>query len=170
MDLITIVGTAVAFLRPLAPYLRKASESLASEVGKATFKKGQKMYETMHKKAEHDQDKETQEALTLLGQEPDTVLRERILRLAESDPAFASALSSQVEDLCEFLFECLQHKFLPADLKQIYFRLDIGWDDLIGGIAGKAEKVMALIEYVKTRERMPELVMAMWKVYPGLKC
>ena len=97
-------------------------------------------------------------------------LQEHITQLAESDPAFAKTLSTKVDDLCEFLFECLQEKFQSLDLKEIYFRLGIGWDDLVGEKAGKSEKVMALIERVKVRERMPELVMAMWQVYPGLKC
>lgn len=173
MDLQTIIGTVVAFLTPLSPYLTKAGESLASEIGKATLKKGQELYGTLCKKAEQEKDKQTQQALALLGKEPQNmlpVLQERLAHLAESDPAFAQALSTQVDELCEFLFECLQKKFLPADLKQIYFRLDIGWDDLVGEKAGKSEKVMSLIEHVRARERMPELVMAMWQVYPGLKC
>jgi hypothetical protein len=57
-----------------------------------------------------------------------------------------------------------------SDLKQVYFRLGIGWNDLIGEPATRSEKAIALIEHIQVRERVPDLIKAMWVVYPGLRC
>jgi len=164
---------AVTILTPLTPYLVKAGEALAQEVGKAVFVQAKALYTTIHKKFEQTgevQAKITLETLDKASDAEKQQLADRIVQQAQSDAAFAQALAAQVEDLNALLFECLQKKFLVRDLKQVHFRLGIGWDDLIGEMAGRDVKVMELINHIQARERVPDLIKAMWAVYPGLRC
>ena len=163
----------VAILTPLSPYLIKAGEAVAGEAGKAIFNQVKTLYEIVHTRFEENNDQPGQHAMDELKENPEAVrelLSEHIVAEAKADPEFAQALSAQVEDLRILLFECLERKFRTEDLEEIYFRMGIGWDDLAGGEVGRRRKAMALIEYVEIKEKVPELIAAMWKVYPGLKC
>lgn len=173
MDPTQLSLVAVTVLTPLTPYLVKAGETLSAEVGKAIFVQAKTLYSTIKKKFEQTGDEQSRTTLETLDKASDAEkqqLAERIVQQAQSDSAFAQALSAQVSDLNTLLFECLQNKFLLTDLKQVYFRLSIGWNDLIGEPAPRNEKAMALIEHIQARERVPDLVKAMWAVYPGLRC
>lgn len=168
-----LASIIVAILTPLSPYLAKAGEAVAEEVGKAVFTQGKSLYTTLREKFEQDNDHSAKQALDHLDKSPSeaqSILREHIVKQAETDPEFATDLSSQVEGLREVLFECLKNKFRSQDLEELYFRLGIGWNDLAGGVVGRHQKAMALIQYVEFRDRMADLISAMWKVYPGLKC
>lgn len=164
---------AITILTPLAPYLVKAGEALAQEVGKAVFAQAKTLYTTIRRKFEQTDDVQAKITLEMLDKASDAEkqqLVEAIVQQAQSDVTFDQVLTAQVDDLNALLFECLQKKFLIRDLKQVYFRLGIGWDDLIGEMAGRDVKVMELINHVQTRERIPDLIKAMWAVYPGLRC
>ncbi len=173
MDANQVSGIAIAILTPLAPYLKKVGEAVASEVGKTVFAKGKAIYDTIRKKIEQDNDKPVQQALEALDKNPalsQPLLLKRIAEMAESDVAFAGALSAQVEDLRVYLLECLKERFSTQELKEIYFRLGIDWNEFVGDTAGRSEKMMALIEHVNRKGNMPDLIAAMWQVYPGLNC
>ena len=173
MDPAQLSIIAVTALSPITPYLVKAGEALAQEVGKAVFTQAKTLYSTLRKKFEQTGDVQAKTTLETLDRASDAEkqqLVKRIVQQVQSDTAFAQTLSSQVSDLSTLLFECLQNKFLLQDLKQVYFRLGIGWNDLIGEPATRTEKAMSLIEYVRIRERIPDLIKAMWAVYPGLRC
>ncbi len=66
------------------------------------------------------------------------------------------------------LLQCLETRFLMPDLKKICFILGVDWDNLRGD--NKTEKIISLIEFFKTRERVPDLVAMMQEVHPGLEC
>jgi hypothetical protein len=70
----------------------------------------------------------------------------------------------------EVLLDCLEKRFLPQDLKKLYFLMNLGYDDLAGGSVGRAEKAMALINYAKARGRLPELFNKMRETVSGLEC
>jgi hypothetical protein len=168
-----LASVIVAILTPLSPYLAKAGEAVAEEVGKAIFTQASLLYTTLRKEFEQDNDQSAKQALQQLDQTPakaQPILQKHIVKQAESNPDFAIDISSQVENLKILMFECLRNKFRTQDLQELYFRLGIGWDDLAGGVVGRQQKAIALIEYVEFRDRMAELISAMWKVYPGLKC
>jgi hypothetical protein len=173
MDLRQLSQIAVTILTPLSPYLVKAGEALAKEVGKEVFTRSKNLYATIRDRFQQAGNAQAQSTLESLDKATETEkeqLVKTIVQQAENDAEFAQALSSQVEDMRTLLFDCLQDKFLVRDLKQVYFRLGLGWDDLVGGIASRDEKAMALIEYVNTRDRVPDLIETMWAVYPGLRC
>lgn len=173
MDPTQLSLVAVTVLTPLMPYLVKAGEALAQEVGKAVFTQAKALYTTIRKKFEQTSDTQAKLMLETLDKATDAEkqqLAERIVQQAQQDSAFAQALSAEVEALNTLLFECLQKKFLMRDLKQVYFRLGIGWDDLTGEMAGRDVKAMELITHIQVRERIPDLIKAMWAVYPGLRC
>jgi hypothetical protein len=115
-----------------------------------------------------------QQALTQL--EPGTAagrnkLTHLLIQTAQNDPEFADTLSSLFNDTQNVLMGCLLNQFTNRDLREVYARLGIGFDDLVAGtLAGKADKVNALIEHLKMDGRIPELVAAMWKVRPSLRC
>jgi len=173
MDTTQISLIAVSVLTPLAPYLIKVGESIAQEVGKAIFGQAKALYTTLKKKFEQAGDEPAQNTLEMLYKASDDQrqqLVDHIVQQAQNDTAFAHALETQVNDISTLLFECLQNKFLLSDLKQVYFRLGIGWNDLIGEPATRSEKAIALIEHIRARERVPDLIKVMWIVFPGLKC
>lgn len=173
MDPTQLSLIAVTVLTPLVPYLIKTGEAIAGEIGKAVFTQAKTLYTTIRKKFEQSGDVQAKITLETLDKASDAEkqqLAERIVQQAQSDAAFAQALAAQVNDLSTLLFECLQNKFLVRDLKQVYFRLGIGWDDLTGEIAGRDVKAMELITHIKARERVPDLIKVMWVVYPGLLC
>lgn len=173
MDWSQVAAVAVAVLTPLSPYLAKAGEEVAKEVGKAVFEKGKAIHFAIRRKFEDDQDEQAQQTLALFERRPETARETLVAQLtqkAEGDTVFAEALSRLVGDARNILFRCLREKFQTRDLKEVYFRMGIGWNDLTGEMAARTEKAMALIEYIETRERLPELIAVMWEVYPGLKC
>lgn len=99
------------------------------------------------------------------------VLDRAILETLQIDPQFAVELQSIVEDTNNRLIDCLNNKFLNSDVREVYARLGIGFDDLVAGtLATKADKVSALIEYLKTRNRLHELIAVMLKVRSDVVC
>jgi hypothetical protein len=68
------------------------------------------------------------------------------------------------------LLACFETKFRAQDLKKVYFLLGIEYDELLGSVAGKNEKAMALIEYCQKRSRVADLYLRMQEVYPELEC
>lgn len=173
MDPTQMSVITVTILTALSPYLFKAGEAVAQEAGKAVFAQAKALYATLKKKFEQTDDVQAQIALETLGESSEgdkQQLVEHITHQAHEDTLFAQKLSTQIDDLNTLLFECLQKRFLVRDLKQVYFRLGIGWDDLVGEIAGRDQKAIALIEHIQARERVPDLINAMWAVYPDLQC
>ncbi len=174
MDGSQLALAAVAFLTPLTPYLAKAGEEVAKEVGRAVFEKARAVYSIIRQKFEAEQDDESRRALTSFEPQPTAYADRLVVQLtqkAETDQQFAQALAGHIRDLRDLLLHCLEERFLLQDLKKVYFLIGIGWNDLVGEAAGRAEKAMALIEYAdKHRERLPDLIRAMWETYPGLKC
>jgi predicted ArsR family transcriptional regulator len=173
MDLKQLSQIAVAILTPLSPYLVKAGEAFAKGVGEEVFTRSKNLYTTIRGGFQQTGNTQAQNTLEQLDKASPTEkeqLIQNIVQRSEEDAEFARALTSQVEDMRTLLFDCLRDKFLVRDLKQVYFRLGIGWDDLVGGVVSRDEKAIALIEYVNARNRVPELIEAMWTVYPGLHC
>ncbi len=173
MDSTQISLIAVSVLTPLAPYLIKVGETIAQEIGKAIFGQAKDLYTALKKKFDQVGDVQAQTVLEILDKASDVQRQQlvnHIVQQAQNDAAFAHALEIQVNEISTLLFECLQNKFMLSDLKQVYFRLGIGWNDLIGEPATRSEKAIALIEHIQVRERVPDLIKAMWVVYPGLRC
>ena len=116
----------------------------------------------------------TQRALIQLATEAaagQNKLVQLLIQKAENDPEFADRLSDLFNDTQNVLMDCLLNQFTNRDLREVYARLGIGFDDLITGtLAGKADKVNALIEHLKMDGRISELVAVMWKVRPSLCC
>jgi hypothetical protein len=173
MDSTQLATIAVAILAPLSPYLAKAGEKVAEEVGKAIFEQGQALWSAIRLKFARDHDDEAQRTMSRFAERPaaaSEALVAQVASKAESDPDFRETLDELVDETRTTLFDCLQERFRRQDLKQVYFLLGIGWDDLTGEMASRSEKAMALIEYVESRGILPELVSAMWRVFLGLRC
>ncbi len=79
-------------------------------------------------------------------------------------PHHAQSHSPSPQDL----LTCFEQKFRAQDLRKVYFLMGIGYDDLVGGAAGKDEKAMALIEYCQKRACLAKLFAKMQKVFPNL--
>ncbi len=98
-------------------------------------------------------------------------LAQLLIQAAQDSPKFANTLSGLFNDTQNVLMDCLLNRFANRDLREVYARLEIGFDDLVAGtLAGKTDKVNALIEHLKMNDRIPELVAVMWKVRPNLHC
>jgi hypothetical protein len=132
------------------------------------------LYKTIHDRLSRASSRNIQQALT--RPEPDTAagrnqLTQLLIQTAQNDPEFADTLSSLFNDTQNVLMDCLLNQFTSRDLREVYARLGIGFDDLVTGtLAGKADKANALIEHLKMGSRIPELIAAMWKVRPSLHC
>jgi hypothetical protein len=100
VDPVTISGLAVSLL---APYLAEAGRGAAKKAGEAAWAQAEAVIGAIRTKFSADNDSYAHETLARLEQAPDTEGRRRALAdiLAEklqADPAFASKLSSLVED------------------------------------------------------------------------
>lgn len=173
MDPVTIAAFATAILTPLSPYLVKAGEELSKEIGKEFANQTKKIIKILFKKSEEANNQpEVHQALIALDTSNDARLNLKafITKQAEVDPIFAEALSDQINDLRGLLLNCLQVRFLTQDLKELYFRLGIGWNQLAGTGATDREKAIALIEEMWVSEKIPNLIKSMWKVRRDLNC
>ncbi len=62
----------------------------------------------------------------------------------------------------------LEQKFLMQDLRRICFQMGWEWDNLPG--EAKTEKIISLVTRADKRERLPDLVAEMRKIYPTFDC
>ena len=173
MDLNQVIGIALAILAPLSPYLKRTGEVIASEIGKSVYDQSKSLYETISRKLYNENDVNAQttlDNLSLDDHQTQASLKNAIIQLAESDLEFKEALETQVYELRVILLDCLQQKFSESEVRQIYFRLGIRWNQFTGNIGGQSDKVLPLIEYLESEGKLPNLIKVMWQVRPGLSC
>jgi len=177
MDWSQVAATVVAILTPLMAFVTTAGKKVAEELGKksgeAIADKAVAMYQLVKSKFQEDDDKKAQRILQKFEENPKAFrssLAEYIAQKAGVDKHFGEVLELLVQDTRSALFQCLRDKFTNEDLRQIFFRLEIGWNDLIGPEAPRIAKAMSLIEYIETRERLPDLIAVMWEVNPRMNC
>lgn len=174
MEPAQVTAIAITILTPLTPFLTKAGEAIAEEVGKSVMEHGRRIYRIIQAKLDRDPDQPAQQALQTLNTNPleaQTVLQQHLEQKMRSDDAFATILTNEVDALCITLFDCLQKKFTGQDLRKVYFLMGLTYDALMGDVnVGISDKAIGLIEYARARNQLPQLIRAMWKAYPGLYC
>ncbi len=104
VDWSQVAASAVAVLIPLAPYLQKAGEEVAKEVGKAVWAKGSAVYRVIRARFEKDKDDKGQATLKLFLNDPHTfeeALARLVVQRAQVDPAFGKQLHGLLQDAVE---------------------------------------------------------------------
>lgn len=177
MDWSQVAATVVAILAPLIPFIttvgEKAAEELGKKSGEAIADRAVAIYQFVKGKFQEDGDEKAQQALQEFEVNPQAfqiTIIEYIAQKADKDKQFGESLELFVQDIRPVLFQCLRDRFTNEDLRQIYFLLGIGWNDLIGPEAPRMAKAMALVEYIEARKRLPDLIAVMWKVNPQMNC
>jgi hypothetical protein len=101
VDWSQVATGAVAVLVPLAPYLQKAGEEVAKEIGKAVWEKGKAIYQAIRGRFEEDKDEKGQATLKLFLEDSQTfeqALARLVSQKAQADPAFGKRLQDLVQD------------------------------------------------------------------------
>lgn len=99
-------------------------------------------------------------------------LKQTLIDKMQNDPEFVDILSGLFDDIQNALIDCLLDRFTNRDLREVYARLGIGFEDLVAGtLAGKFDKINALIEHLKVEDDgIVKLIAVMQKVRPKIDC
>ncbi len=94
-----IVASVIAVLTPALPYITKAGESLAGEVGKESFKKAAALFTKIKDKFRSSGAPKGETTLDLFADDPDTyevALMKLLSKLLEENPEFATQLQQDL--------------------------------------------------------------------------
>jgi len=121
VDILT-VAQAVGPL--LAPFIGKAMEGAANKTGEIGAEKAGTLLDTIRRKFAVDQDDYAVQTLQRFEEQPDVASRQQTLatllaEMAEADPAFADALTHQVEGMA-------RDKNVSQFLTQVYGDARVG--------------------------------------------
>lgn len=133
---------------------------------------GVEIYKIVRDRLKKINDRKIQDALTqfeTLGDQESFI--SSLQESATSNKDTGADFLGILDDVQNKLMDCLLERFTDRDLREVYVRLGISYDELVTGtLASKADKANALIIHLRADNRLPDLIAVMWKVRPGVSC
>ncbi len=159
------------FIQNLSFVGQEAAKEIGKGAGKGIVTAARELVEVVRKKLAKSLDPQGSQIVQQIERRvpiQQDQLASVIDQLTTNDSEFARTLNDHMQSVRNALLNTLDERFTASDLREVFFRLELSADKIAGVGTPHKTKAEILIEYMETRQQLPDLLQTMIDVNPTI--